>query len=813
MPPGPEHPHVGHRQVHAGLSSASPSSGVKLAIPRAAAQRSMPRSAAARPSPHPPLDARRRQPARPAGGGERVHERVRRRVVRLARASRVRPPPRSTSRRSRAAGLASRCRFQRPPPSGRSATSELGPGLSCSVPSSSTPAACTIPRNGGRLSSIFATTRATSSLRETSASTTSTCAPRARIAPMAARAASEGGRRPASARHRAPRATSRSAVSRPSPERPPVTRYDAPGTRLSSEARTGSSCTSTTLPTCLACAMARKASAMRSRGNTCSGSGESPEASPRTTASKSAMPAGPPGAACSGPRCDRPRADAPAGTPPRSRSRLPISRNRPSGARQRTPAAMKSPASELSSTSTPRPPVAASTWSPNAVERGIEDVGHAKGTQGCALTVAPGGGEDDSSGVLGDLNGGHTHTARARVDEHRLTLENPAPGKEGMVCRHESERHRGGFGMAHSVRQWCDEPRVCSDVGGEATFGNREDIVADRYAWATSPTAHDHPHVVQPRRSDRVARPRRRPSRSSPTRAISGLFAGAVRTDRQDQVRSSSARSRRFIACISADGRLVQPDKAGRPCVPEPRPPPALSAELSSRMPSRSAACIARCILVKIHTHRTRAPSSPARSHSPCPWAPADVRVGGRFTAARRRRHPQQGITVKSKGAPPSACATPSSRPAPSLASTACPALRLVAARGRRAAGDRAAQCRGWAATAPRTSSTSSVSTGRPWPGVGWERSLRRKVWPRGPPWPIVRSVRCPHRPRRRGAAGASASRRAKGWAVRRLRAAPRAHRSVPRPQRRPFKAAGRTAVPATASVRGADRRDAARYR
>ena len=128
-------------------------------------------------------------------------------------------------------------------------------------------------------------------------------------------------------------------------------------------------------------------------------------------------------------------------------SRLPISTNRPRGASTARPAGMASPTSELSTTSTPRPPVTARTSSAKPMRAGVEDVLDAERPQVVALVRAAGGGEHLGAGPPAELQGGQPDAAGGGVDQHPLAAAHPAE-----LVQARSRRSRMATGKAAASR-------------------------------------------------------------------------------------------------------------------------------------------------------------------------------------------------------------------------------------------------------------------------------------------------------------------------------------------------------------------------
>ncbi len=228
--------------------------------------------------------------------------------------------------------------------------------------------------------STAATAAASAPASDRSASGSTSSTPRARSSASAGSAAASATEpaEPSRAIRRAPRSASRRAAASATGVVPPVTRYPARARtteRVGGTASSGAgSGRSTSLPVCRACAMVANASRAPANGWTVTGSGPKPPSSnPRTTSSNSS-------ASSSGwawKVWSRSTANSArfAFRPPRPiglsswMSRLPSSTNRPPGASTARPRRSASPVSELSTTSTPRPPVAAATSAAKSVER------------------------------------------------------------------------------------------------------------------------------------------------------------------------------------------------------------------------------------------------------------------------------------------------------------------------------------------------------------------------------------------------------------------------------------------------------------
>ena len=395
--------------------------------------RSTSRSAAAPiPRPHAPVDAQRRQTPRAPVVRERVEERVGRGVVAPGPASRAARPPTRTARRSRAA--CPRVSVVQvpgcPPPSGPSRR-EAVPSLLRSTPSSSTPAAVhdAAQRRQRRCDLLRARAPRRRSCA-TSPARRRTCAPpRAQVADGRARRVRGPARGPPATRCRAPRvheparrragqapeATGDEVAGVPRHERCPRSRPDRP-------------CTSTTLPTCRACAMERNASTTLATGNTRSGSGFSARrvatrASRRRSMLGSAGGSSPPSRVQVDRRSTTSRRSLPPTLLRGSRCpRLPISRKRPPGARTRQAARDGVARSELSTTSTPRPPVRPADLVGEGRERESITCGHAQGPQVLPASRGSGGGEDLGPDAAGRPGRRPYPPARRRVDQHALAV-------------------------------------------------------------------------------------------------------------------------------------------------------------------------------------------------------------------------------------------------------------------------------------------------------------------------------------------------------------------------------------------------------
>lgn len=244
----------------------------------------------------------------------------------------------------------------------------------------SAPARCTTPASGAAGVSNAATAAADSSALDRSATGSSNSTPRERSSVRTGSAAASGTESAERSRpiRRAPSSASRRAAASATGVVPPVTRYPARARtteRVGGTASSGAgSGRSTSFPVCRACAMTANASRAAANGWTVTGSGPKPPSSkPRTTSSNSS--------ASSSGRAWKVWSRSTANSarfafrPPRPiglsswMSRLPSSTNRPPGASSPRPSRSASPVRELSTTSTPRPPVAAATSAAKSVER------------------------------------------------------------------------------------------------------------------------------------------------------------------------------------------------------------------------------------------------------------------------------------------------------------------------------------------------------------------------------------------------------------------------------------------------------------
>ncbi len=253
-------------------------------------------------------------------------------------------------------GSVSSCRLSAASTFGRRVRSRLAAVSDVSRPSSRTPAACTTPPTRTPSPASAARAAASASRSAASQATVRTSAPRSRSAAMSRAASSPGSPRPIRTSCRIPcRATRWRAASRPSQPRPPVIRT----AREVSQRSSSSARSRTTLPMCRASLRWRKASGARRRSQAATGGACSAPRSKRARSSaKISWIRSGPGSRTSYVRYVTPGCAAATSAGSR-RSVLPISRNRPPRGSSRSDASANSPARELSTTSTPRPPVAA----------------------------------------------------------------------------------------------------------------------------------------------------------------------------------------------------------------------------------------------------------------------------------------------------------------------------------------------------------------------------------------------------------------------------------------------------------------------
>ena len=98
-------------------------------------------------------------------------------------------------------------------------------------------------------------------------------------------------------------------------------------------------------------------------------------------------------------------------------------------------AGMKSPASEFSARSTPRPPVASSTCAAKSSLAGIEDVTNAQRAQELALLIAARRREYLRAGIKRDLHRHHADAARRGVNQHAVAFLDSALASPGSDKR------------------------------------------------------------------------------------------------------------------------------------------------------------------------------------------------------------------------------------------------------------------------------------------------------------------------------------------------------------------------------------------
>ena len=264
-----------------------------------------------------------------------------------------------------------------------------------------------------------------------------------------------------------------------------------PSARIGAGVTSAAACgwRSTTLPMWRAWAMNRNAAWCSSRSNTVSGSSASaPEAAASTTSATTARIRAGSAVAVSPQSITWYSIPAAAASCSPTRSRLPISRNRPP-----RPSRAMLRADELAGQRVEHDVDAAGVTTARAVATaevgadpvgeaevaGVVDVGDTEPAQQVALGIVAGGGDDLGAGAQGEVDRGHPHPAGPGVDEHALPGAQPPDGVEreaGGDVRDEQP----GRGLEAELRRLAhDEVGRAGDVRAEAARCDGDDGVAD----------------------------------------------------------------------------------------------------------------------------------------------------------------------------------------------------------------------------------------------------------------------------------------------------------------------------------------------
>ncbi len=173
-------------------------------------------------------------------------------------------------------------------------------------------------------------------------------------------------------------------------------------------------------------------------------------------------------------------------------SRLPISMKRPNSARQESPIGIASPASALSTTSTPRRFGQFHHGLGEIAAARVDDVFHAERFEQRALGRAAGAGDHFRAEMLRDLHRRHADAAGAGMHEHALARPHARHVFQRVPRGHEDDRQRRRFFKRKSLR---DAPHIAAAGEGlrrQAEDGEAEDAVARRHVRdAFADGAHD----------------------------------------------------------------------------------------------------------------------------------------------------------------------------------------------------------------------------------------------------------------------------------------------------------------------------------